>query len=1003
MLTAELPHKSRRGAGVTGRLAALAIVLVATSAYALPLAARAATATCTGTTDPSCAVVAAFGNSSPTGVQGENVFRQPQAVDLEDGRLNVGDRWGWHIQTFDENHAWLRQWGEYGGNGGQFAAVGGVAHDSSHNFYLLDIDHNRVERFDPEHRFVTQWGGWGSGDPGPAVACDGGDAGGPANFNINFKGDIAYDASGGYLYVADSYNQRVVKFDTSGRYICQVGVTGVIGTDTRHFAYPEGITVDPSTGDLYVADDQNDRIQKFDSNGNYVATIGSAPTLNAPYDVALDAAGNVYVANNLRHRIDKYSATGQWIISFGGRGTAPGKLQTPRNLTVDPVGNGSVAYVYVADTNNGRIQEFDGNGTLMATWGLNGRDDGRLTGPKGIEVTDGKLFIGDTLEYWVQVLGPTDGKLLYKFGSHGTANGLFELPGDVAVDSNGTIVVADTFNDRVQRFSPPNSYLDQTRGFRRPRGVAVDGSDNFYVADSDNNRVQEFGPDGTLLRTWSGINADDSFSNPGDVAVSPAGDVYVADTGHDRVVKFDADGNYVRAWPVAGPEPSHPSGIDVDAAGNVYVADPGNGDVQKYDPTGDLLVKWGARGHALGEFWVESPNDVAVDTSGDVYVSDTYNDRVEKFTFSDKTRPMAQATVSPEPNAAGWEKSDTTVTISARDEEGGSGVKQIRYRVGSGGWTTIEGARASVDVSHEGETQLEFAARDNAGNTSAAQTVDVKLDKTAPQVNCEGADGAWHRSDVSVACSGSDTGAGLAHDGDASFTLSTKVPADTETTDAATGSRDVCDLADNCTPGGPVGGNKIDNKAPDITIAAPTDGSSVLLHQAVAADYGCVDGGSGLASCDGTVPNGRGIDTGSVGSKSFRVGARDEVGNEASVGAAYNVIYDYAGFYAPVNNPPALNTVKAGAAIPVKFGLHGDQGLEVLAGPPSSTAITCDRWAQLDPVETLTTSASGLTYDSDEGQYVYVWKTVNSWAGSCRQLVLRLDDSTIHRASFEFR
>jgi DNA-binding beta-propeller fold protein YncE len=999
MVTPELSRVALRHVGVVRKLAVLALAV----ALALLIAGSASAAACPGTTDPSCAVTAAFGNSSPSGDQGENILRQPQGVDFDGGRLNVGDRWGWHIQMFDPSHAWIGQWGEYGAAGGQFTAVGGVAHDSSHNTYVLDIDNNRVEKFDPDHRFVTLWGGLGSGEPGPAVACDGGDAGAAAGFNINFKGDIAYDESGDHAYVADSYNQRVVKFDTTGHYVCQLGVTGVIGTDTRHFAYPEGVTVDPASGDVYVADDQNDRIQKFDSNGNYVATIGSAPTLNAPYDVAVDAAGYVYVANNLRHRVDKYSASGAWILSFGGRGTAPGKLQTPRNLTVDPVGDGTVADVYVADTNNGRIQEFDGNGTLLATWGLNGRDDGRLTGPKGIDVANGTLFIGDTLEYWVQELDALDGRLLSKFGSHGTLNGQFELPGDVAVDSAGTIVVADTLNDRVQRFSPTNTYLSQIRGFRRPRGVAVDDLRNFYVADSANNRVQKFDSSGTLVQTWTGFDGNDSFSEPADVAVSAAGDLYVADRGHDRVVKFDANGDFVRAWAVTGENGSLPSGIEVDGAGNVYVADPGNGDVQKFDSTGELLVKWGRRGHASGEFWLEGPNDVATDANGDVYVSDTYNDRIEKFTFADKTAPSAQSTVSPVPNAAGWNKSDVMFTISAQDETGGSGVRLVRYRLGdSGAWTTVEGESTSIEIAQEGRTHVEFAARDNAGNTSAPQSADVKLDETAPQVNCEAPDASWRGSDVVLRCDGSDAGAGLADVADASFTLQTNVPTGTETADAATDSRDVCDVAGNCKRGGPVTGNHVDKKAPQISISVPADGSALLLRHEVAAGYGCADGGSGVASCDGTVPNAGDVDTGSVGSKTFRVAAADNVGNQASASSTYNVIYDYRGFFAPVDNPPVLNTVTAGAAIPVKFTLHGNQGLDVLARA-SSRVIRCSDSAPLDAIETLAQSATGLTYDVSGDRYVYVWKTARSWGGSCRQLLLRLDDGTTHRASFEFK
>src|SRR3954452_448858 len=143
-------------------VAAAAVVFVAVGA------ARAAP--CPGTTDPSCSAVAAFGNSSPYGDQGENIMRQPQAIDFADGEVYVGDRWSWHVQTFDARHAWSGQWGEFGSDGGQVQEIGGITHDSAGDVYLLDIGNNRVEKFGPDRSFMFAWGGLGTGDPRAAVA-----------------------------------------------------------------------------------------------------------------------------------------------------------------------------------------------------------------------------------------------------------------------------------------------------------------------------------------------------------------------------------------------------------------------------------------------------------------------------------------------------------------------------------------------------------------------------------------------------------------------------------------------------------------------------------------------------------------------------------------------------------------------------------------------------------------------------------------------------------------
>ncbi len=115
--------------------------------------------------------------------------------------------------------------------------------------------------------------------------------------------------------------------------------------------------------------------------------------------------------------------------------------------------------------------------------------------------------------------------------------------------------------------------------------------------------------------------------------------------------------------------------------------------------------------------------------------------------------------------------------------------------------------------------------------------------------------------------------------------------------------------------------------------------------------------------------------------------------------------YNSSGLLAPVDNPPVLNFVKAGGGIPVKFSLGGDQGLDIFAASyPKSQMINCDSSAPLDAVEeTVTAGSSSLTYDPVADRYVYVWKTDKAWAGTCRQLILRLNDGTEHVANFKFR
>jgi hypothetical protein len=118
--------------------------------------------------------------------------------------------------------------------------------------------------------------------------------------------------------------------------------------------------------------------------------------------------------------------------------------------------------------------------------------------------------------------------------------------------------------------------------------------------------------------------------------------------------------------------------------------------------------------------------------------------------------------------------------------------------------------------------------------------------------------------------------------------------------------------------------------------------------------------------------------------------------------------YSFTGFFAPVNKydpaHPVWNTVNSGQAIPVKFSLGGNKGLDIFwSGYPASQNVPCDGSAPIDPIEqTVTAGQSSLTYDSASGQYNYVWKTEKPWSGTCRQFVIKFKDGSYQRANFKF-
>ena len=116
------------------------------------------------------------------------------------------------------------------------------------------------------------------------------------------------------------------------------------------------------------------------------------------------------------------------------------------------------------------------------------------------------------------------------------------------------------------------------------------------------------------------------------------------------------------------------------------------------------------------------------------------------------------------------------------------------------------------------------------------------------------------------------------------------------------------------------------------------------------------------------------------------------------------VVYDFNGFFQPVDNPPTWNVVRAGAGIPVRFSLGGDRGLNIFAaGYPVSKQTVCGSGLPQDKIEeTVVAGSSSLSYDAASDTYTYVWATNKAWAGTCRQFIIKLNDGTVHRAKFKF-
>ncbi len=249
---------------------------------------------------------------------------------------------------------------------------------------------------------------------------------------------------------------------------------------------------------------------------------------------------------------------------IGSIGSMPGQFNGARDLAT--AGDNSV---YVADTKNHRIQHFNEFGELLNTWGSfadmgsGNAPSGTFNEPWGIAVgPDGSVYVADTWNYRIQKFTP-DGEFITMWGTSGQGESptAFWGPRDVAVDSSGRVFVTDTGNKRIVVFDGNGQFLSQfgAAGMNlgeldEPVGIAVDKDGKVYVADTWNQRIQIF----TLVpetETFVPVRSIEfygwfgqSIDNKPYLAVDAKGNVFVCDPEGMRVVEFDAQGVFVRAW-----------------------------------------------------------------------------------------------------------------------------------------------------------------------------------------------------------------------------------------------------------------------------------------------------------------------------------------------------------------------------------------------------------------------------------------------------------------------
>ncbi len=578
------------------------------------------------------------------------------------------------------------------------------------NIYIADSAGNRIllVASDGSIRIAAGNGSQGfSGDGGAATSA-----------SLSRPQGIAVDASGN-LFIADNCRIRQVSAGSiistvAGNGSCSFSGDG--GPAISASLTPVSVAVDAS-GNLFIAEHQNCRIRQVSAGGiiSTVAGNGScsfsgdggpaiSASLNFPAGVAVDASGNLFIADQYNNRIRKVSANG--IIStvagngaarFSGDGAAAtsASLSYPAGIAVDASGN-----LLIVDSINQRIRKVSSSGIISTVAG-NGRFGFSGDGGPAIAASldldpsflplaavavdaSGNLFIADTFNFRIRevsvggIISTVAGNGTPGFSGDGGPATSASLggPTSVATDTSGNLFIADQYNARIRKVSATgivttvagNGTVYPSSGdggpatsasLSGPQALALDTSGNLFIADSGSGRIRKVSATGTITTVagdgsytfWGdgGPATSASLNDPRGVAVDASGNLFIADTQNNRIRKVSANGIITT---VAGNGTSGfsgdnglatsaalsgPVGLAVDASGNLFIADQYNNRIRKVTAaTGMIATVAGNGKSALGDGGpatsasLSFPTGVAVDASGNLFIADTGNQRIRE-------------------------------------------------------------------------------------------------------------------------------------------------------------------------------------------------------------------------------------------------------------------------------------------------------------------------------------------------------------------------------------
>jgi len=248
------------------------------------------------------------------------------------------------------------------------------------------------------------------------------------------------------IYVADTGNSRIQKFNSDGEFLSSWETNGF---ENGELQSPVGIAI--YENNVYVVDEKQNTIQKFDNDGNFIFKWGGYGNENGqfikPRGITIDSSGIVYVADSKNHRIQTFTSDGEFLSSFGTFGFGDGKLKVPVDVAVYE------DFIYVSDPGNYKIEKYTSDGIFLKSFDYN--FGGSQVRPGGlIADPNGNIYFVDTVKYRVVKMN-SDGKTITSWGNVGIGNGKFLEPRDLVLDNRGYIFVLDSSLGLIQKFETP--------------------------------------------------------------------------------------------------------------------------------------------------------------------------------------------------------------------------------------------------------------------------------------------------------------------------------------------------------------------------------------------------------------------------------------------------------------------------------------------------------------------------------------------------------------------